>query len=58
MMFGNLVNYENSVDLLEYCWRTRHTQPTIIPSSFQNIQGCGKDRRKEMSVADFGRSKQ
>jgi hypothetical protein len=56
MVFGNLVNYGSSL-LENYC-RRRHTEPTIKPSSFQNLHWRGKKRRKEKSVADLGRSKQ
>ena len=54
----SFVNYGNCVDLLEDHWRRMHAEPTIKPSLFQNLQGRGKNRRKEKSVAALDRSKQ
>ena len=58
VLFGNVANYGNCANLLEDCWWRMHTEPTIKPSLFQNLQGRGKNRCKEECVAALDRSKQ
>ena len=39
MLFGNPVNYGNSVDLLEYYWRRKHADRPVYPLCFKICKG-------------------